>query len=150
MYGGSTGGWEVLAAQVFYPDQYNGCYAACPDPIDFNHYSTVNIYKDKNAYYEEGPFRKILRPGHRDYLGHVSAMVKDMNQREGVLGTKSRSGDQWDIWEAVYSPVDKDGYPQRIFDKYSGVINKDVAAYWKEHYDLTYIIERDWPKIGEK
>ena len=49
MYGGSTGGWEVLAAQVFYPDEYNGCYAACPDPIDFHHYSTINIYSDKNA-----------------------------------------------------------------------------------------------------
>ncbi|HLF45958.1 MAG TPA: hypothetical protein VI548_06015, partial [Chitinophagaceae bacterium] len=150
MYGGSTGGWEVLAAQVFYPDEYNGCYAACPDPIDFNHYMTVNIYKDKNAYYQEGPFKKTLRPGHRNYLGHVSVMVKDMNHRELALGTKSRSGDQWDIWEAVYSPVGKDGYPERIFDKYSGEINKKVAEHWKENYDLVHIIKRDWPKIGEK
>jgi len=150
MYGGSTGGWEVLAAQVFYPDEYNGCYSACPDPIDFSHYTTVNIYKDKNAYYQEGPFRKTLRPGHRNYLGHVSAMVKDMNHRELALGTKSRSGDQFDIWEAVYSPAGKDGYPERIFDKYSGEINKKTAEYWKENYDLVHIIKRDWPKIGEK
>ena len=44
LYGGSTGGWEALAAQVFYPDEYNGCYAACPDPIDFRAYCLVNIY----------------------------------------------------------------------------------------------------------
>ncbi len=150
MYGGSTGGWEVLAAQVFYPDEYNGCFAACPDPIDFRHYTSFNIYEDKNAYYREGPFRKVLRPGHRNYLGHVSTTVKDMNYRELALGTKSRSGDQWDIWEAVYSPVGKDGYPQRIFDKYTGEINKQVAAYWKENYDLVHIINRDWPKIGNK
>ena len=150
MYGGSTGGWEVLAAQVFYPDEYNGCYAACPDPIDFRHYTSFNIYEDKNAYYREGPFRKTLRPGHRNYLGHVNAMVKDMNHRELALGTKSRSGDQWDIWEAVYSPVGKDGYPERIFDKYTGEINKKVAAYWKENYDLVHIIQREWPKIGSK
>lgn len=150
MYGGSTGGWEVLAAQVFYPDEYNGCYSACPDPIDFRHYVTINIYEDKNAYYREGPFRKTLRPGHRNYLGHVNAMVRDMNHRELVLGTKSRSGDQWDIWEAVYSPVGKDGYPARIWDKYSGEINKEVAAYWKENYDLVHIIQRDWHKNGEK
>ena len=150
MYGGSTGGWEVLAAQVFYPDEYNGCFAACPDPIDFHHYTTINIYEDKNAYFQEGPFRKTLRPGHRDYLGHVSAMVKDMNQRELVLGTKSRSGDQFDIWEAVFSPVGKDGYPERIYDKYSGEINKTVAQFWKDNYDLTHIIKRDWPKIGSK
>lgn len=150
MYGGSTGGWEVLAAQVFYPDQYNGCYAACPDPIDFRHYTSFNIYTDSNAYYREGPFRKTLRPGHRNYLGHVNAMIRDMNYRELAIGTKSRSGDQWDIWEAVYSPVGKDGYPERIFDKYTGKINKKVAAYWKENYDLVHIIQRDWPKIGSK
>jgi enterochelin esterase-like enzyme len=150
MYGGSTGGWEALAAQVFYPDQYNGSYAACPDPIDFHHYMTVDLYNHKNAYYAEGPFRNTLRPGHRDYLGHVNAMVRDMNYRELALGTKSRSGDQWDIWEAVYSPVGKDGYPTPVFDKKTGVINKSVVAHWKENFDLTHIIQRDWPKIGDK
>ncbi len=150
MYGGSTGGWEVLAAQIFYPDDYNGCYSACPDPIDFNHYSTINIYKDKNAYYQEGPFRKTLRPGQRNYLGHVSATVRDMNYLELALGTKSRSGGQWDIWEAVYSPVGKDGYPERIYDKYTGEINKKAAQYWKDNYDLVHIIKRDWPTIGRK
>ena len=150
MYGGSTGGWEVLAAQVFYPDQYNGCYSACPDPIDFRHYTTIDLYKDSNAYFREGPFRKVARPGHRNYLGHLNTMVNDMNHRELAIGTKSRSGDQWDIWEAVYSPVGKDGYPERIFDKYNGKINKQVAAYWKENYDLVHIIQRDWSKIGSK
>lgn len=150
MYGGSTGGWEALAAQVFYPDEYNGSYAACPDPIDFHHYMTVDLYNDKNAYFREGPFRSTLRPGHRNYLGHVDAMVRDMNHRELALGSKSRSGDQWDIWEAVYSPVGPDGYPVRVFDKKTGEINPSVVAHWKENFDLTHIIQRDWPKIGDK
>ena len=150
LYGGSTGGWEALAAQVFYPDEYNGCYAACPDPIDFRAYCLVNLYEDKNAYYEEGPFRRTLRPGHRDYLGRVSATLQDMNYREMVLGSHSRSGQQWDIWEAVYSPVDSMGYPQRIWDKYTGEIDPVVAAYWKEHYDLAYILKRDWATLGPK
>ncbi len=150
MYGGSTGGWEAMAAQVFYPDQFNGSYAACPDPIDFHHYMTVDLYNHKNAYFAEGPFRKTPRPGHRDYLGHINAMVRDMNYRELALGTKGRSGDQWDIWEAVYSPVGKDGYPKRVFDKRTGVIDKSVVAHWKENFDLTHIIQRDWPKIGDK
>jgi hypothetical protein len=150
MYGGSTGGWEVLAAQVFYPEEYNGCYSACPDPIDFQHYTTLDIYKNKNAYYVESTFKNLARPGHRNYLGHVSATLKEMNHRELALGTRSRSGDQFDIWEAVYSPMDVDGYPKRIYDKYTGVIDTSVAKYWKENYDLTHIIKRDWPKIGEK
>ena len=150
MYGGSTGGWEALAVQVFYPDQYNGCYAACPDPVDFHHYSSIDLYENRNAYYVESDYKKTPRPGYRDSLGHVSAMIKDMNQRELALGTRSRSGDQFDIWEAVFSPMDSDGYPRRIFDKYTGSIDSSVAEYWKTHYDLTYIIRRDWPLIGEK
>ena len=35
MFGGSTGGWETLATQIFYPDDYNGAWAACPDAVDF-------------------------------------------------------------------------------------------------------------------
>jgi hypothetical protein len=150
MYGGSTGGWEALAAQVFYPDEYNGCYAACPDPIDFRAYSTIDIYKDKNAYYPESDFKKTLRPGHRNYLGHVSATIQDMNHRELALGTKSRSGDQWDVWQSVFSPVGADGYPKPIFDKLTGDIDSTVANYWREHYDLTWMIKRDWHKIGHK
>lgn len=150
LYGGSTGGWEALAAQVFYPEEYNGCFAACPDPIDFRAYTTVNIYKDKNAYYDEGPFRKTYRPGHRDFLGHVSAYLIDQNHKELALGDKSRSGDQWDIWQAVYSPVGKDGYPAPIWDKLTGEIYPDVALYWRENYDLQHILRRDWNEIGPK
>ena len=150
MYGGSTGGWEVLAAQVFYPDEYNGCFAACPDPIDFRAYTVVDIYKDKNAYFLESNFKKTPRPGQRNYLGHVSATMQELNYRELVLGDKSRSGQQWDIWEATYSPIDNEGYPKRLWDKVTGVIDPKVAEYWKENYDLSYIMKRDWPKIGNK
>jgi hypothetical protein len=144
MYGGSTGGWEAMAAQVFYPDDFNGAWIACPDPIDFRAYTVVNLYEDKNAYYWEGPFKKVERPAHRDYLGHLSATLEQVNRLELVLGTKSRSGQQWDIWEAVYSPAGPDGYPKRIWDKRTGVIDPEVAAYWRENYDLSYILRRDW------
>ena len=149
LYGGSTGGWEALAVQVFYPKQYNGCFAACPDPIDFRAYTVVDLYKDKNAYYKSGTFRKILRPGMRDGKGHIKTQLIDMNRRELILGDKGRSGDQWDIWQAVYSPVGKDGYPKPIWDKLTGEIDHDVANYWKENYDLRHIMQRDWDKIGK-
>lgn len=150
LYGGSTGGWEALAVQVKYPKEYNGCFAACPDPIDFRAFTTVDIYKDQNAYTIQGPFRATDRVGKRDYLGHVSAMLRDMNHKELALGgNKSLSGDQWDIWQAVFSPVGENGYPKSIWDKYTGEIDKEVAEYWKENYDLRHIMERDWDKIGE-
>ena len=150
VYGGSTGGWESIAVQVFYPDEYNSAYIACPDPIDFRAYCLIDLYKDKNAYYLNSPFKKSLRPSHRDYLGHVSSTIQDDNFLELVLGTKSRSGQQWDVWEAVYSPVDNNGYPKRIWDKKTGEINMDVAKHWKENYDLAYILKRDWKTLGPK
>ena len=150
LYGGSTGGWEALAVQVKYPDEYNGCFAACPDPIDFKNYCLTNIYEDKNAYYYNSEHKKLEVPSHRDYLGNITSTLKQDNHLELVLGDKSRSGQQWDIWEATYSPQGKDGYPERIWDKYTGDINPKVANYWKENYDLKYILERDWDKLGDK
>jgi hypothetical protein len=150
-YGGSTGGWEALAVQMFYPDAFNAAYVACPDPIDFRAFTVVNIYEDTNAYWAEGPFMKVPRPGHRNYLGHLQATLEQMNRMELVLGTKTRSGQQWDIWEAVYSPQGADGYPARIWDKRTGAIDKKVADYWKEHYDLSWILRRDWNRgLGAK
>lgn len=150
LYGGSTGGWEALAAQVFYPSEYNGCFAACPDPIDFRAYCLIDIYEDKNAYYYQSDHKQTLKPGHRDYRGQVSSTIQDMNWLELVLGTKSRSGGQFDIWEAVYSPMGEDGYPQRLWDKKSGVIDHEVASHWRANYDLRHILERDWEELGSE
>lgn len=150
MFGGSTGGWESLAAQIFYPDEYNGCWAACPDPIDFRAYTIVDIYKHKNAYYLDDTWKKTPRPGTRNYLGEIAATLEEVNHFELALGTNSRSGEQWDIWQAVYSPVGDDGYPKPIWNKLTGEIDHSVAEYWKENYDLRYILERDWKKLGTK
>ncbi len=149
-YGGSTGGWEALAVQMFYPDKYNGAFVACPDPVDFRAFTTIDLYRDKNAFYINGPNKRIAQPGMRDYLGHVTATTEDMNAMEVALGSHGRSGEQFDIWQAVYSPVGSDGYPAEIFDKVTGEIHAEVAAYWREHYDLRYILERDWAQLGPK
>lgn len=149
--GGSTGGWEALAVLVFYPDDFNGCFAACPDPIDFRAYCLVNLYEMVNAYYTTGDFgQKIEIPATRDHLNRVKATMELSNRFELALGTRSRSGQQFDIWEAVYGPVGTDGYPARIFDKETGVIDRTVAEYWRQNYDLRAILERDWATLGPK
>jgi hypothetical protein len=149
-YGGSTGGWEALAVQTFYPDHYNGAFVACPDPVDFRAYTVIDLYKDQNAFYLEGAHRKMMQPAMRDYLGHTLVTAAEANQYELALGNHGRSGEQFDIWQAVYSPVGSDGYPQPIFDKETGEIDHAVAAHWKENYDLRNILERDWPTLGPK
>ena len=153
VYGGSTGGWEALAVQVFYPDHYNGAFAACPDPIDFHAYTNINLYDrdsefGKNAFFVEGAHKRVAQPAMRDYEGHTLITTKEINQYELALGDQGRSGEQFDIWQAVYGPVGADGYPQPIFNKRTGEIDHKVADYWRQNYDLEAILERDWTKIG--
>jgi hypothetical protein len=151
VYGGSTGGWEALAVQVKYPDFYNGAFAACPDPIDFRAYGSVNIYEDRNAYLVDAAWKQTPRIAMRDYLGRPTATLEEVNRLEWVLGPNSRSGGQWDIWQAVFSPVGADGYPRPIWNKRTGEIDRAVADYWRENYDLVNIMRRDWQKgLGEK
>lgn len=149
-YGGSTGGWEAMATQVFYPDMYNGAFAACPDPIDFRAYTLINLYQDANAYALKGEASSVERPAFRNYLGEVFATQRDANYMELAQGDHSRSGGQYDIWQAVFGPVGADGYPQPIFDKVTGKIDKTVANYWRDHFDLSYIISRDWAALASK
>jgi hypothetical protein len=150
VFGGSTGGWESMAVQMFYPEEYNGAWVACPDPIDFRHYTVVNIYADTNAYFMPSTFKRTPRPGLRNYLGHVSSTLQELNHYELLIGTRARSGDQWDVWESVYSPTDAEGYPRRLWDKETGKIDPVTAAYWKENYDLSHILQRDWAKLQPK
>jgi len=149
-YGGSTGGWESLATQIFYPDRYNGTYTACPDPVDFHAYQNINLYNDANAFYRQGPFARIPIAADRKPDGSIIANTGPEYRFEYVLGTHGRSTEQWGIWQAVFSPVGPDGYPAEIVDPLTGAIDKKVLDYWHEHYDLTAILARDWPTLGPK
>jgi hypothetical protein len=150
VYGGSTGGWEALATQVFYPDDFNGAWGACPDPVDFHAYQRVNVYEDQNAYFTSGPFSRVRQPEMRTVSGQILATTEGTNRWELALGTRGRSGEQWGIWQAVFSPVGSDGYPAEIWDQRTGVIDHAVAEYWRQHYDLTAILQRDWKALGPK
>ena len=150
VYGGSTGGWESLASQVFYPDFYNGAYVFCPDVVDFRAYMTINLYEDKNAFWVEGPFTREPRPAMRQADGLLISTMEQMNRFELVQGTKGRSAEQLDAWQAYFSTVGEDGFPQPVFNKRTGEIDHKVAESWKERYDLTHIMERDWKSLGPK
>ena len=150
--GGSTGGWESLAWQVFYPDMFNGTWTFCPDPVDFRYFQMVNIYEDANAFYpgdgakpmEEDPGSSVdARCGRPGLLGPAGCQPSGSG-----VGPKGRSGDQMDIFMSVYGPVGDDGYPDLLYDKWTGEINPEVAEYWRENYDLRHILERDWDDPG--
>ena len=160
--GCSTGGWEALGMQVMYPDFFNATWVGAPSPIDFRAYRLVDIYEDKNAYWSEGPFARVPRaeaenlgtndvyPLDRMEDDHVGVTMEAVNRWELVVGTHGRGAGVWDAMQAVFSPVGSDGYPKPIWDKRTGVIDPEVAKHWREHYDLSYILRRDWTTLGPK
>ena len=150
--GGSTGGWESLALQVFHPDFFNGTWTFFPDPVDFTRYQIVDIYADNNAFLAPGYDPPVPeRPMERTEEGQPDMTMRQMSQLEEVLGSRGRSAQQFEAWEAVYGPVGADGYPKPLWDKLTGRIDPQVATYMRDHgYDLRYYLEQNWPKIGSQ
>jgi len=150
--GGSTGGWEALALQVYHPDFFGGAWVFFPDPVDFRRYGILNIYEDENAFtLRDGPYRTLERPMSRTNDGQTTSTFREQSCYESVLGSRARSGEQLAIWEAVYGPVAADGYPQPLWDPRTGRIDHAVAEYMREHgYDLRYFLEEHWAELGPK
>ncbi len=148
--GGSTGGWISLAMQIFYPDFFGGVFSLCPDPVDFHYFQCVDIYEDDNAYYKERGWLRVPTASDRRTDGIVTLTYQQRNHFELTLGTKGRSGDQVDIFEAAYGPIGEDGYVKPLFDKLTGEIDREVAEYWREHFDLNHILQTNWSELGPK
>jgi len=148
--GGSTGGWESLALQIFYPDYFGGTFSACPDPVDFHYFEIVNIYDWDSACYIKDDWRKTPIPGERQPDGLILSTMREQLKYEQAMGTGGRSGEDWDCWQAVYGPMGDDGYFKPVFNPATGAIDHGVAAYWKEHTDLNAYLQRNWKTIGPK
>lgn len=148
--GGSTGGWISLAHQFFYPDLYGGVWSYCPDSVTFTDVEGINVYKDDNAFTRTVDWRTVPIINTREVNGHVRLTSEQRNHMELVNGTKGRSGEQLDIWSAVFGPLGKDGYFEPLFDKRTGAINRQVAEYWRDHYDLLEYLKRNWTTLGPK
>jgi hypothetical protein len=150
--GGSTGGWESLAVQVFYPDFFGGTWTLYPDPIDFRCYQLTNIYDDENSFFESGhTWLQVPRYMMRKPDGQPEVTTQAFSQLEDVLGSHGRSAQQLEIWEATYGPVGDDGYPKPLWDKQTGKIDHTVALYMRDHgYDLGYNLRTNWATLGPK
>jgi hypothetical protein len=151
--GASTGGWEALALQLYHPDTFGGAWIFNPDPIDFRRYQLVNIYEDANAFQAAGASdaRSLERPFRRSAEGQMIDTVRGVSLFEQVLGTRGRSGYQFHAWEAVFAPVGADGYPRPLWDKVTGVIDREVANAMRDGgYDLRAYAEKHWPVLGPK
>lgn len=140
--GASSGGWSSIWLQVNYPDQFNGCWAHCPDPVDFRDFQRINLYRPgSNMFVEEsGARRPLARHGDQ-----VLLFYDDFVRREEVLGP----GGQIACFEAMFSPRGKDGAPRPVFDRRTGAVDTDVAKTW-ERFDIRLVLERRWNKLKDR
>ncbi|MBV9381514.1 MAG: hypothetical protein JOY82_14050 [Streptosporangiaceae bacterium] len=146
--GGSTGGWEALAQQVYYPALYSGAWVFYPDPVDFHYFQVPDIYADPNAYLNLHAFVQVPRPAARLTSGDTIWTTAQENHWELALGDHGRSGlGQWDIWQAVYGPQGPGGYPAPIWDKVTGAIHHTVAQAWLPK-DIDHYLHANWAKAG--
>lgn len=149
--GGSTGGWIAAALQIYHADFFGGAWAYCPDSVTFTDVEGINVYQDENAFFKtHNGWRPVPTINSRFPDGQPVQTSEQRNRYELVSGTRGRSGEQIDIWSAVFGPLGKDGFFEPLFDKRTGVMNKQVAQYWKENYDLRYYLERNWATVGPK
>ena len=146
--GGSTGGWESLALQLYHPNFFGGTFTGFPDPIDFHHYQLTDIYKDKNAFVPPGSPNEE-RGATRSPDGQVLETQRQESEFELALGDHDRSGQQLDAWDSVFDPVGSDGYPVPLWNRTTGKINHSVADYMRSHgYDLDAYLAKNWSRIG--
>ena len=119
--GHSSGGWASLWAQITYPTLFRGAWATSPDFADFTDFEGVDI----------------TRPG---------ARMKDLRsaRMEAVLG---ETGGQESSFEWVFSPRGPDGRPMQMYDRATGLVNREVADYWRANYDVSQIVRTRWPAL---
>lgn len=146
--GRSTGGWEAAAMMIFNPEFFAGSFPWAPDPVDFRKLMQINIYEYENAFYNQLEWISTPLPAQRETDGLVNYLVRDEQAYEEVVADRDRSGGQWGIWRALFSPVDEDGYPKPLWDPETGEIDPEIAEYWRENWDLSYIVQRDWEDLG--
>jgi S-formylglutathione hydrolase FrmB len=140
--GHSSGGWSSLWLHVTYPDVFAGTWSTSPDPVDFRDFQRIDIYaRGENMFRDrKGERRPIAR------MGSMPAIYYDrFSKLEEVMGP----GGQLGSFEAVFSPLDKEGRPRKLWDRATGAIDPEVARAW-EAYDIRLVLERNWPTLGPK
>lgn len=141
--GHSSGGWSSLWLQVNYPEVFGGVFSTSPDPVDFRDFQGTDLYAQptQSVYIDsQGKRRPLARRGTTVILRY-----DDFCKMDQVLGR----GGQMRSFDAVFSPLDSKGQPRRCWDPATGMVDPEVADYWKK-YDIGIIVSENWDKLREQ
>jgi S-formylglutathione hydrolase FrmB len=139
--GHSSGGWATLWMQTRYPKIFGGTWSTSPDPSDFHDFTGPNLYAPgANVYRKpDGTPWPLVRD-----KGKVLVTFQQYAQMERVLGPY---GGQMASFDWVFSPRGEDGRPEQMFNRDTGDVDPVVVTYWRDHYDIAYRLENNWPTL---
>lgn len=139
--GHSSGGWAALWLQVRYPKLFGGSWPTSPDPSDFHDFTGADLYAANANVYRlpDGSAMPLVRD-----KGKVLATFEQFAKLERVMG---ETGGQLASFDWVFSPRGPDGKPMPMFDRDTGTVDPVVAAYWREHYDISHRLQTQWPVL---
>jgi S-formylglutathione hydrolase FrmB len=137
--GHSSGGWSVLWLQTHYPEIFTACWSSSPDPVDFRNFQQINLYADKNMFYETDSTLRLTAT----VAGIIPwASMKLAYQMEYVISR----GEQMHSFDAVFGQRNKDGSPRSVCDPYTGIIDSITVEHWK-NYDISLYLRKNWDKL---
>jgi hypothetical protein len=139
LMGHSSGGWAALWLQTQYPKVFDGCWASAPDPVDFRSFQKVNLYEDKNMFYD--------KEGSQRFAGTVAGFIPWFNIKQTIqMNNVVYRGEQRYSFNAVFSKKGSDGMPESICNSSTGLIDTAVSAHWK-NYDIALILRNNWESL---
>ncbi len=137
--GHSSGGWTVLWLQTQYPKVFDGCWSSSPDPVDFRNFQKINLYEDKNMYYNKDSTLRLVAT----VAGLIPwTTMKNVYQMENII----YRGEQMHSFDAVFSKKGIDNKPQSICNSKTGEIDTAVFLNWKK-YDIALSLRNNWESI---
>ncbi len=147
--GHSSGGWTSVWLALNYPQTFGAAFASSPDPLDFHAFQMSDLYRDENLFVgedgtERPSFREPIGPAHE----LVPMLVREEVQMERAISPQGTSGEQWDAWAAMFSPVAAGATePRRLCDPLTGAIDPVTVEAWSQ-FDIARRISKDWDHWG--
>lgn len=143
--GHSSGGWSAVWIQMRHPELFGACFASSPDPLDFSRFQMSDLYRDTSVFCDaEGRERPSFRRPLLAKLDKVLMTVREEVGVERVLGPARDSGEQWDAWAAMWSPLDPaTRLPRPMFDAVTGTIDRAVVNGSWSRFDVAALVRAD-------
>ena len=147
--GCSTGGYVSLGLQLFYPDEFAGCFSYSPDAVDFRNFQLINVYEDTNAFVSQHGYEIPMR---RSVNGEPIWSMREFIKYENIqspTNVYTQSSGQFSAFMALYSPKGEDGLPAPLFHPTTGSMDTTLRDSWRRFDYLDYA-QKNWKELGPK